>query len=97
MKHASRVLTFVLVSVTTLMATAIAAVAEYPPTPPTSTAAPGQQVIVTPAQRAALAFTGSDLTVLWVGVAALALGLVLLVAARRRAAIRRRGSLAGVA
>jgi hypothetical protein len=99
MRRITRVLVFAFVTVTSLLATAVAAAAsaDYPPTPP-STAGPGPAQVVTPIaqQRAgapgggALATTGSDLKWLWIGLVLFVVGVTLAVAARRRAALRRR-------
>jgi hypothetical protein len=87
----------VLGTVAVLVATASAAFAglDYPPTSGTPT--PGPNVIVTPGGGGGatgnLPFTGSDLTALWIGLVALAIGVVFVVATRRRSAMRRRTAL----
>lgn len=93
MKRVTRALMLVIVSATTLLASAVAAVGDgYPPTP--SGAA---EQIVTPVSgapgREALATTGSDLKALWIGLVLLVVGFVLVVATRRRAALRHRGTI----
>jgi LPXTG-motif cell wall-anchored protein len=68
---------------------------QYPPTtvtttPPPSTRVPPPEKQVPPPGRPGLAVTGSESTPLvWAGVAALAVGGVLVVGARRRATVRR--------
>jgi hypothetical protein len=96
MKHVTRALMLVIVSAATLFASAVAAVGEAYPPPPPSTNAAGQ-IIVTPGAaqpgRAALATTGSDLKPLWIGLVLFVVGLVLVVATRRRAGLRRRSTM----
>jgi len=78
---------------------AVPAAGQEPPYPPPSTTGPTQPTVVTTAPTAApraaarpaegLAITGSETWLLvWVAVAALAVGTVLVVGARRRAATR---------
>ena len=79
-------------SVATLVISAGSALAqEYPPGPP----GPGEAVLTPGAPAGAegpgLAITGADtLLLLWIGLAALIVGIVLYVASRRRRAIRTR-------
>jgi hypothetical protein len=96
MKHLRRSLVMVTGIATSLIVWASVAGAQgtYPPPPPT----PGPNPPVpAPPGGGALAFTGSDLTLLWVGLAALVVGIVLFVATRRRASLRRQASLARAA
>jgi LPXTG-motif cell wall-anchored protein len=72
---------------------------EYPPAPP----GPGEAVITpgapaaAPAEAPGLAITGANtLLLLWLGLAALIIGIVLYVAARRRRAIRTRSVTAAI-
>ena len=101
MKHVRRSLMVVAASATALVASAGVALAQAYPPPP-GPPGPGPNVVnVNPgaggAGSGALPFTGSDLTLLWVGLVVLVVGLVFFVATRRRASLRRRGSLAEAA
>lgn len=89
MKHLRRSLIVVMGVAATLLAWAgVAAAQAYPPPPPGPQ--PGPDIVnVQPGGGGNLAFTGSDLTLLWVGLAALVVGVVLFVATRRRASMRR--------
>jgi hypothetical protein len=87
-----RFLMLLAASATMLVVFASSAMAQqYPPAPgPAEGVTPGSA----PGARAGgeLAFTGSDLLpLIWIGLAVLVVGTVLVVAARRRAAIRGRG------
>jgi hypothetical protein len=100
MKYVRRSVGLVAASAATLLASAGTAVAQqYPPTSgppvPGTPGAPGgagATGAVTGA-KGGIAFTGSDLTLLWVGLVVLVIGLVFFVATRRRAALRHRGIL----
>jgi LPXTG-motif cell wall-anchored protein len=77
-----------------LVPATIASAQQYPPPtqPPTSkiTTTTPDKPVTPPPGRPGLAVTGSESTPLvWAGVAALAVGGVLVVGARRRAAVRR--------
>jgi LPXTG-motif cell wall-anchored protein len=67
---------------------------QYPPGPTPETLVPGQVPArgAAPAAGEGLAITGSNTMMLvWIGLAVLMVGVALVVAARRRAAIRHRG------
>jgi LPXTG-motif cell wall-anchored protein len=97
MKHGTRALMLVIVSATTLWASAVVAAADaYPPAPPPTSAA--GQIVAPVAQEAgasgaALPNTGSDLKLVWIGLVLFVVGFVLVVATRRRAALRHRGTI----
>jgi len=87
-----RFLILLATSATMLVVFASSALAqEYPPTPgPAEGVTPGTARGAAGA-RGELAFTGSDLLpLIWIGLAVLVVGTVLVIAARRRAAIRGR-------
>lgn len=88
MKHVRRSLFLVAATATTLVASAGAALGQqYPPTsgdPGGGSAGRGTGT----AAGGSLASTGSDLTLLWVGLAVLMIGVVAFVATRRRASTR---------
>jgi hypothetical protein len=86
-----RFLILLATSATMLVVFASSALAqEYPPTPgPAEGVTPGSAPAA--GARGELAFTGSDLLpLIWIGLAVLVVGTVLVIAARRRAAIRGR-------
>ena len=88
-----RFLMLLAASTTMLVVFASAAMAQqYPPVPgPAEGVTPGTAPGARGAAGRELAFTGSDLLPLvWIGLAVLVVGTVLVVAARRRAAIRGR-------
>src|SRR5207245_1775319 len=106
MKHVRRLVMLVFMSVAMLVASAVVAVAGDSDYPITSSSVPGSvpgPKVITPGAAAAvtpgaaggggLARTGSNLNPLWIGLVVLVIGVVLVVATRRRAAVRRRGSL----
>ena len=75
----------------------------YPPTsddPDRTTTTASTLVPVTgqaaQADQGALAFTGSDRTLLWVGLAVLVIGVALFISTRRRAELRRQSAIRGL-
>jgi hypothetical protein len=98
MKYVRRSLLVAMASIATLVVWAGTAFAgnDYPPTSDdpdrTTTTA---QTVTTAGQggKGALAFTGSDRTLLWIGLAVLVVGVALFVSTRRRAELRRQSAL----
>ena len=105
MKHLRRSLLVVIAVMATLVILSGVAVAgiSFPDYPPTTDdrdhherehVTPGSLVPAGQGAQAsgALAFTGSDLTLLWVGLGVLTVGGVAFVSTRRRAELRRQGA-----
>ena len=105
MKHVRRLLTLVFVSVGILVVSAVVAFADNVDYPITSSTVPGTvpgPKVISPGAAAVsqgggagagLARTGSNLNPLWIGLVVLMIGVVLVIATRRRAAVRNRGAL----
>ena len=101
MKHVRKALILMVTSATMVLVSASVAMAgnDYPPV--TDRDDPGR--LITPGtvpgaaatgdQSGQLALTGSDLTLVWVGLAVLVVGVVFFVATRRRATLRRQSAL----
>jgi hypothetical protein len=97
MKYVRRSLLVMLASVAMLVVWAGTALAgaDYPPTSDDPDRTTTTVTTLTPVtgggagNQGALAFTGSDRTLLWVGLAVLVIGVALFVSTRRRAELRR--------
>jgi hypothetical protein len=78
-------------AVLVLLTVAPAMAQQYPPGPTPTPLEPARGAAPAAARGGeGLAFTGSNLTLLWIGLAVLVTGVVLLMATRRRAAVRSR-------
>jgi hypothetical protein len=106
MMYVRRSLLVITASIATLVVwagTAFGGGNPYPPTsddPDRTTTTASTLVPVTggaaQADQGALAFTGSDRTLLWVGLAVLVIGVALFVSTRRRAELRRQSAIRGL-